>query len=124
MSLNPFKLLAVFVILFLLVGAAFLGVKKYIEVQRELQIIKEISKTQKINENILGFTKLFIDEVLRAEQEIDFGTRLKLENAVRNIDDEEVVAQWQKFVESKTEAQAQKEVKNLLDLLVGKIQVQ
>ena len=61
--------------------------------------------------------------MLKAEKEIDFETRLKLENAVRNIGDDEILIQWQKFIESKTEAEAQTGVKNLLDLLVDKIQI-
>lgn len=114
------KLFAVLAISVLLAVAS-LGAKKYIEVQKELQITKEALKTQKINEKILGFTKLFINQVLRAKTEINFETRLKLENTVRGIGDDEILTQWQKFIESKTETEAQTEVKNLLDLLIGKI---
>lgn len=55
---------------------------------------------------------------------MSFDTRLKLEAAVRSLDDEEILSQWQKFTESKTEAEAQTEVKNLLEMLVKKISVQ
>ena len=115
------KLLAVFAVAILLAVVS-LGAKNYIEVKKELQATKEALKIQKINDKNLGFTKLFIEQVLQAEKEIDFETRLKLENAVRGIGDEEIFTQWQKFIESKTEAEAQKGVKNLLDLLVHKIQ--
>ena len=115
------KLLAVFAVAILLAVVS-LGAKNYIEVKKELQAVKEALKIQKINDKNLGFTKLFIEQVLQAEKEIDFETRLKLENAVRGIGDEEIFTQWQKFIESKTEAEAQKGVKNLLDLLVHKIQ--
>ncbi len=85
-------------------------------------------ESQKTNEKVLDFTKLFIEKVLKAETEVDFETRLKLENAVRNLGDEEILTQWQKFTESKTEAEAQEEVKNLLEMLlemlVNKIKVQ
>jgi hypothetical protein len=47
-----------------------------------------------------------------------------LENAVRNLNDENILSQWQKFTESKTEAGAQEEVKNLLEILVGKVRIQ
>ncbi|MBU4332178.1 hypothetical protein KKD19_05955 [Patescibacteria group bacterium] len=58
--------------------------------------------------------------MLKAETEIDFETRLNLENAVRNLDDEEILSQWNKFVNSGNEIQAQVEVKNLLEALVHK----
>lgn len=73
------------------------------------------------NERVINFTKLFVEKVLKADEEVDFDTRLRLENAVRDIKDEEILAQWQKFVGSKTEAAAQEEVKNLLGILVEKI---
>ncbi|MEK7624554.1 MAG: hypothetical protein AAB404_02465 [Patescibacteria group bacterium] len=116
------KLFTVLIIVFLLAVVS-LGAKKYTETQKELEIAKESLKTQQINEKNLSFAKLFIDQVLKAEKEIDFETRLKLENAVRNIGDDEILIQWQKFIESKTEAEAQTGVKNLLDLLVDKIQI-
>jgi len=64
-----------------------------------------------------------IEKVLKAETEVDFETRLKLENAVRNLEDKEILARWSKFIESKTEAGAQEEVKNLLEALVNKIKI-
>jgi len=33
---------------------------------------------------------------------------------VRNLEDEEILAQWQRFTESKTEAEAQEEVKKFV----------
>lgn len=73
------------------------------------------------NEKIVNFTKLFIEKVLKSEGEVDFETRLTLENSVRAIGDEEILNQWEKFTESDTERQAQIEVKNLLEMLVSKI---
>ena len=116
------KLFAVLAVSVLL-AAASLGAKKYIEIQKELLIAKEALKIQKINAKTLNFTKLFIKEVLKAKTEIDFETRLKLENTVRNIGDEEILKQWNEFLNSKTESEAQDRVKNLLDLLVGKISI-
>ena len=74
------------------------------------------------NEKVINFSRLFIDSVLKSGNEVDFNTRLKLENAIREIRDDEILAQWDKFVKSKTEAEAQDEVKDLLDLLMKKIQ--
>jgi Na+-transporting NADH:ubiquinone oxidoreductase subunit NqrC len=108
------------IILILLAGNVFLGVK-YFSVVKELRQTQAALETQKTNDKILEFTKLFIEKVLKAETEVDFETRLKLETAVRNLGDEEILSQWQKFIDSKTEADAQEEVKNLLEILVNKI---
>jgi len=113
----------IILVLILLAGNVFWGVK-YFSLQKELQEIQAGLGTQKLNEKVLEFTKLFIEKVLKAETEVGFETRLKLENAVRNLNDEEILVQWQKFVESRTEAEAQNEVKNLLEMLINKIKVQ
>ena len=112
----------VVLVLILLVGNVFFGVR-YFAARKEVRTTQTALETQKINEKVLDFTKLFIAKVLKVETEVDFETRLKLENAVRNLGDEEILAQWSKFVESKTEAGAQEEVKNLLEVLASKIKV-
>ena len=106
------KTILTIIILILLAGNVFFGVK-YSAVQKELRQTQTALEIQKINEKVLEFTKLFIEKVLKAETEVDFETRLKLENTIRNLGDEEILVQWQKFTGSKTEAEAQKEVKNL-----------
>jgi Na+-transporting NADH:ubiquinone oxidoreductase subunit NqrC len=113
----------IILVLILLAGNIFFGLK-YSAVQKELKLTQTSLETQKTNEKILDFAKLFIEKVLKAETEVDFETRLKLENAVRNLGDEEILEQWNKFVNSKTEAEAQEQVKNLLEMLVNKIKVQ
>ena len=119
---NLEKVILITIVLILLAGNIFFGLK-YFAAQKELAETEQALATQKFNEGILNFTKLFIVKVLKAETEIDFETRLQLETAVRDLDDEQVLAQWQKFIESQTEAQAQTEVKNLLELLTLKIQI-
>jgi hypothetical protein len=103
---------------------------------RYLLITKEIEKIKRAgalpeknavifpntkNERIVNFLKLFITNVLKAEGEVDFETRLKLENTIREIQDKEVLDQWIKFTESKTEAEAQKNIKDLLEILINKL---
>ncbi len=80
--------------------------------------------TQEKNEKVLSFLQIFIEKVLKAETEVDFETRLRLETDVRGLDDPEALEQWNKFIESQNESQAQEEVKNLLEILVNKIQRQ
>lgn len=82
---------------------------------------KDISSFNR-NSKIISFSRLFVDNVLKAGKEVNLNTRLKLENAVRDIKDDEILAQWDKFTKSQTESEAQNEVKNLLDLLMKKIQ--
>lgn len=110
-------------ILILLAGNVFLGVR-YFSVVKELRQTQAALEIQKTNDKVLEFTKLFIAKVLKSKTEVDFETRLKLENAVRNLGDEKILVQWSKFVESKTETDAQENVKNLLETLMSKIRVQ
>lgn len=121
--MNKQKIVLTIIILILLGSNVFLGVK-YFAAQKELKETKVILQTQEINNKVLDFTKLFIAEVLKSETEVNFETRLKLENAVRNLNDDEILARWNKFTESETEAEAQEEVKDLLEMLVSKIKVQ
>lgn len=108
------------IILLLIAGNVYFG-WKYLNIRKELRQTQIVLETKTINGKVLEFTKLFIEKVLKAEIEVDFETRLKLENAVRNLNDEQILNRWQKFVDSKTEAGAQEEIKNLLEMLVSKI---
>ena len=74
------------------------------------------------NRKILSFLRLFIDKVLKADGEVSFEDRLSLENAVRGIDDQQILSQWQKFVDSKSDKEAQVNLRDLIDLLVRKIE--
>ncbi len=76
-----------------------------------------------INGRVVTFLRLFINTVLKAETEVAFQKRLQLEDAVRALGDDEVSAQWNRFVNSQTELEAQTNTKNLLGLLADKIKV-
>ena len=111
-------ILSLIVILF--AGNILLAGQYYVSL-KNLQATNGLLQTYQHNEKVLSFTKIFIEKVLKAEAEVSFEDRLKLENAVRDINNKDIFDQWQKFIDSKTEAQAQQEVKNLLELLVNKI---
>lgn len=64
---------------------------------------------------------MFVEDILMADTEISFDTRLTLETAVRGLNDQQVFDQWQKFTKTTTKEEASNEAKNLLDLLVKKI---
>lgn len=93
----------------------------YFYSQQDLQITKQLLNTQQVDRKILGFGTLFVEKVLKAEKEVSFEDRLRLENTVRDLNDSDVLAQWEKFTVSKTDTDAQKEVINLLELLLKKI---
>ena len=114
------KIILITIISILVAGNIFSGVN-YFFAQKELQTTTQQLKNQKNNEKIINFAKLFIEKVLKADKEVSFEDRLKLENAVRDLNDKEVLTQWENFVASKTEIDAQNEVKSLLELLVKKI---
>lgn len=109
------------VIILILVGSNVYFGLAYSGVQKELRQSQATVETQKTNKKVLGFTDVFIKKVLQADSEIDFDTRLKLENMVRDLGDEAILGQWQKFTESKSPIQAQKEVKTLLEILISKM---
>jgi len=110
------------VILVLVAIVIVLSVQLYISSQ-SLAIANNTVKTFQYDQKVLNFTKLFITRVLKADGEVGFEDRLQLENAVRSIDDKTIFDQWQKFVNAGTSLEAQIEVKNLLEMLVGKINI-
>jgi len=118
---NKNRLSVIIIVGVFLIVVVFFGLNYFLTYQ-ELQTIKTTQVKVELNQKVLNFTSLFIKEVLQAEGEVDFETRLTLENAVRELKDEKIMSEWQNFVNSKTESSAQTSVKNLLGILVDKIQ--
>lgn len=117
---NRKSIIIFLLVVLLLIGNIVLSVFYYTE-SKECNLAKTALKNQQTNAKVVAFTKLFIEQVLRAQGEVSFEQRLRLENSVRDLQDPEILVQWEKFTSSKTEADAQAEVKNLLSLLVNKI---
>ena len=112
---------SVYIVAILVLVAAIMIVGfRYAAANKEIGVLKAALEERRLNEKTLAFAKLFIEKVLKADQEVDFETRLALENAVRELKDEEVLAQWQRFTASETEGKAQEQTKNLLELLIRK----
>ena len=122
MITNKSKVISTIVIFVLLFGNIVFGVK-YFLAQKEIKKMEDVIKARQINEKTLNFTRIFVVKILKAEKEVDFETRLMLENSVRDLENSEILAQWQKFTNSKTESEAQEEVKILLEMLVNKIKI-
>lgn len=102
-------------------GCVYFGVKSA-RLEKENHGLKNNRTLSSEQVRIIDFGNQFVDEVLQANSEVDFDTRLKLENNVRDIGDNDILAEWQKFTESKTETDAQTETKNLLGLFFQKLQ--
>ena len=85
------------------------------------QAADKLFQEKPLNAEILSFARMFVDKILKANGAVDFEDRLKLESSARALNDEEILNQWVKFTESKTEEEAQGEVINLLSLLLGKM---
>lgn len=106
-------------IIILLILTLFFGYH-YFSSDKKMKEAKIQAKAECQNQKNLDFALLFIDKVLQANNEIDFDTRLTLENSVRSLDDKEILVQWQKFTSAQDEKDAQDQVKNLLRLLIEK----
>lgn len=105
----------------LLIGDVFFGLNYYLT-WNDLQAIEATESKVELNQKVVNFISMFIKDVLQANRSVDFDTRLSLENAVRDLHDDQIMAEWQNFTGSKTEADAQNSVKILLGLLISKIQ--
>ncbi len=118
---NRNRIVVTIVIGILLIGNVFFGLY-YFTLSNELKILISNQSKVEVNQKVINFASMFIKKVLQADTEVDFETRLSLENAVRELKDEEIMAEWQRFTVSKTEAEAQNSVKKLLGILISKIQ--
>jgi flagellar basal body-associated protein FliL len=108
-------------IVFLLLVSTTFFAWKYSTSQKELEANKAEIRTQSKNEPVLDFAKIFVSNVLGSKQDVDFETRLKIENMVRDTKDQEILDQWNIFLKSSSEQEAQTETKKLLEMLINKV---
>lgn len=118
---NSKNIFIIIIILVLLGGNAFFAYS-YLNANKELRALESNETKVETNSKVIDFTSLFIKKVLQADKEVDFETRLTLENSVRDLKDDEIKTEWQHFIASKTESDAQDSVKKLLGILITKIQ--
>ena len=115
------KKIFILLIIFVLVLLTTVFIFRSATLSNELSTVQAELQKEKINKNVLKFTRIFIESVLRAKQEVSFEERLRLETMVRDLKDNQILAQWNTFVNSKNETQAQEGVKDLLSLLMQKL---
>jgi len=118
-AINKRSMLLVLFGMSLAANLFFIG--RYMILSIDCKEAQEQLAQERTNKKIADFAGLFIKKVLKADHDVDFEERLRLETAVRDLKDDEILLQWKKFTDSKTSDEAQREVKNLLDLLVSKI---
>ena len=116
---NKKHLMIVVAFVVLIAGNLYFSMR-VVSAKGELASARAIIAGRQENNRTLDFLKMFVRDVIKSDKEVDFDTRLKLENAVRELNDKEVLVKWQAFVDSKDEIQAQVNVKDLLELLVAK----
>lgn len=115
-NITPKKAILIFLAFLLCLSLGFNAWLAY-----QVSVIANAYEAQQVNARVLSFTSMFVEDVLMADKEIDFDTRLALETAVRSLDDQQIFNQWQKFTKTTTKEEASNEAKILLDLLVKKI---
>ena len=111
------KNVTVIIILILTLALLFVG-WQYLSTRSQLIEAREGLKYLDEYLDLNNFAGMFVKEVLMAEGEISFDTRLKLETAVRELGNENILIAWQKFIESQTEWEAQNATKELLNAFI------
>jgi hypothetical protein len=114
------KVLNGFIIVVLLVGNIIFA-QLYFSNNQQSSDTGQSMTGMRQEKKVLTFLKLFVDKVLKAEEEVSFNDRLILENAVRELDDDRIMVKWQAFVDSKDSSQAQDNLRNLLEVLVNSV---
>ena len=110
-------IILIVIILALLAG----NVYRYLQYSSVKEQLDNVSKNNQVNTKIVAFGKLFVEKVLVDVGEVSYEDRLKLENAVVDTQDQDIIDEWHAFLNSKTEADAQVGTKNLLSLFINKI---
>ena len=114
------KLILTLVFIFLLFFIISLGIQSYFAVSR-IKTLENRVVSQEKNAKIVSFLNLFIEKVLQTNKDISFEDRLRLENAVRDLQDEEILSLWEIFTQATTADEVQQDCKDLLEALVKKI---
>lgn len=117
-QLKNFKKIVIIILVLLLFNLFF--AYKYFSLRKYFSQLTSVPNGQ-INEDVFNFTRFFIDNVLKVDREVSLETRLKMENDIKKINDPEITQKWENFVNSQTEDEAQKNVRELLKILIEKI---
>lgn len=111
------KVLIIILFVALIISNVFFAYK-YLASQRTLEAT---TQKQQINANVLSFTQLFMDKVLRGTSTVSFDDRLQLENSVRALNDKDIYTSWQNFTNAKNSTETQQDFYTLFNLLLKKL---
>lgn len=114
------KFIWTMVFLIIVFAAAFFGIKFFFQ-EKRISGLEEELKLNKSGEKAAIFLDLFVRKVLKTDKEIFFEDRLILENAVREINDKDILEKWEQFTAGENEEQIQEGVKVLLEALAKRI---
>jgi len=118
--MNKVRLFVITVITLLLASNVCLGVLYTLSRLESNQAQSQL-KSQENHEKAIFFAKLFIEKVLLGEGTVDFEDRLRLENAVRDINDQKIFNEWQTFTKSESDKETQSSAGELLEMLFDKV---
>jgi len=118
--MQKLKLAIIIVISLLTVATISLSIGCYM-LLGELREVKSKLQVQETSQKASVFANLFVNKILLSTGTVNFEDRLKLENAVRDLNDPEIVSKWQKFTDSNGDAETQTLVGDILILLLNKI---
>lgn len=113
------KVLVVILVLLLAANIVLLG--NWYQARSETREGAMCQARMTANTKILTFLRFFVEKVIRADGEVSFNDRLILENLVQGLNNGAISAEWQKFVDSKTNTEAQRNLKSLLDVLIKEV---
>jgi|SRR3989344_4343110 len=113
------KYMYLFLIITLLISNVYFFIR-YSSAKKSLGIITVGDEIFREGKRALRFMDLMVNLLLSGKVVTD-DERIRLENAVRDIGDEAILAKWKAFTESDTEALAQKKLLELLTALIEKV---
>ena len=121
--LDRTRLFSNILLIILVAGNIFFSIQ-YTESLKQQQTQKEDSIGTNIK--VSRFLKLFVDVVLNTEtgKTISYDERVKLENYVREIQDVDIIKQWDAFVDSTDSKIAQANAVDLMKTLTNKLILQ
>ena len=117
---QPNKILASLTIIFFITTLYFGYKQASYQQQTNLVLANQITLDDQ-KQKTVDFLNLFIEKVLKSDGVVDFEARLQLETSVRDLKKPEIIATWQNFIDSQTEIDAQKKVRELLEILAKSI---
>jgi len=118
--MNSKKITIIIIIVLLVIICAYFFSQWCFAAQQAKALNNQIRSGQ-INEKVLSFSKLLTETVLSGSKEISFDDRLRLENAVRELNDKEILNQWKRFTQSSPGTDSQQSFTDLLKILLKKI---